>query len=1110
MKKTLFFAFSAILIFSMTTRAATPVLDFLGNGYYVDLGTPAALQVPSGEPFTIEGWMLFNSLTSRDMLYSKNNDRLGGSYDYMLGFISGNMTAYDGSGWRYPTPQPAPIQTEQWIHVAFGYDGTNMNYYLDGEWIGVYSNWNFSNNSGNSVKLGGYSGSDGDINGHKSEVRVWNYARTPAQIHTNMHYRLTGAEEGMLGYWPMNEGEGEWVFDATTNQNAGTIVNAEWKIVDDLDFWHLSGDFKFALPFTLANIETGSDRFTNSNEVDLVEVSVPEGYDQFQITQIGEVSALGSWNSTSDIPSRVTFATPAQDTNVFLYAWFTNSAETVTLRRAESSIIYTTTPPVPNVHSNLARELLSGYFVRVYPEETDSESTGGETLGESMDIHYMSLNLLSGPDTDSTPEAPYVTVTNTGDYSLSLTVINEAGNVATSTAPCTLTVSPFSGAFSWTGLIDDDWFNPENWAPIGKPQAGDSVVIHEEANVLVTNSIPWLNDLTVSNATVTLKNWDTSLQGTTVTVGTGGNLSLPGPFTESEMSNRVWIVCTDFTLLDGGTIDVDGKGYGPAQGPGKGISGRRTGGGYGGRGGASHWWRDSITEGQTYGTPGGFPQPGSGGCESVLGGPGGGAVQIEAAGEITIHGVITADGLQGQPRRYTPPGGGSGGGIYLSCQSFSGSATGQIRARGGDGAVEKVSANGGRGGGGRIVIQYDSATPWPPVAIDAGRGVVGYDPSETSGDSYIGDWGTLWLSDTTVLDAVTDTIDAETFPLNQVSLYIDGLNEWHAQQLSISNRTFRFGNTNLLLKLDGALHVGTAGRLGVSHVEAGSVTLADGGRLVIRSTATNGVAEWGGRLDIDGDLHIGANSELRLLSDWYGGSPHVRVRNLILDENGELNAQGTGCIAAHGPGAGNVGGRRGGGGYGGAGGTGLYSDSDGQPYGSAIGPLFAGSGGCMIARGGHGGGLVHVEASGEIRLNGLINADGGLGGYNRDWGAGGGSGGGVFLVSRRITGSGSGVISARGGNGNGSNAGGGGGGRIALWTGVPRESFPRIWNQIQNGEANFTALVETNALPETLFGDISEVIQLAGGAPSGSSATSGQPGTFRWIAVKLGTLFILR
>ena len=41
--------------------------------------------------------------------------------------------------------------------------------------------------------------------GNLSDVRIWNVARTPEQIAANYTNRLTGTEEGLVGYWPLKD-----------------------------------------------------------------------------------------------------------------------------------------------------------------------------------------------------------------------------------------------------------------------------------------------------------------------------------------------------------------------------------------------------------------------------------------------------------------------------------------------------------------------------------------------------------------------------------------------------------------------------------------------------------------------------------------------------------------------------------------------------------------------------------------------------------------------------------------------------------------------------------------------------------------------------------------
>jgi hypothetical protein len=55
------------------------------------------------------------------------------------------------------------------------------------------------------------------------EVRIWNVARSAAQIGTTLNANLSGTEPGLAALWKFQEAGGNAVLDATANNNDGTI-----------------------------------------------------------------------------------------------------------------------------------------------------------------------------------------------------------------------------------------------------------------------------------------------------------------------------------------------------------------------------------------------------------------------------------------------------------------------------------------------------------------------------------------------------------------------------------------------------------------------------------------------------------------------------------------------------------------------------------------------------------------------------------------------------------------------------------------------------------------------------------------------------------------------
>lgn len=147
---------------------------------------------------------------------------------------------------------------------------------------------------------------------------------------------------------------------------------------------------------------------------------------------------------------------------------------------------------------------------------------------------------------------------------------------------------------SWTGSSGGNWFDNGNWSQGHYPVAGESIrVTGGVGNVLLTNSTPWLAELVISNKTITCSNWSTAVKATNVYLRNLAVITLPSAFTTNQMSNRVWIVCSNIEVAKGSSISLNGKGYAGDNGPGRGTGGWHcSGGGHGGKGG---WPNNQLT-----------------------------------------------------------------------------------------------------------------------------------------------------------------------------------------------------------------------------------------------------------------------------------------------------------------------------------------------------------------------------------------------------------------------------------------------------------------------------------------------------------------------------------
>lgn len=649
-------------------------------------------------------------------------------------------------------------------------------------------------------------------------------------------------------------------------------------------------------------------------------------------------------------------------------------------------------------------------------------------------------------------------------------------------------VRVFAADVIWTGADETnpaDWFTPSNWEGGVLPADGDSVIINSGSSIILSNSTPNLASIDVTG-TLSFTNWMTRLNATTVTINEGGVLTCEGPFTEADMSNRVWVACQDFTLNAGGKVDVDLKGYGKptsepisagiSWGPG-GAKNKKGAGAYGGYGGFN-----LIGDGTLYGSIDEPQDPGStgnsqNGIKWATGKPAASAVRIDATGIVTLNGTITATGATSGS--VNNQGAASGGSILIYSRKIVADG-GSLIAKGGNQGNTSDSYM-SAGGGGRIALHYDpevqTTDDLKAITVSASGGTV-YNSSRKAykvGDADHGksaDVGTIWFKDEKFLKFLGTSLTGQ--------IYLGTGNSYTCDSLTITKGWVRFAEEgfNLNVKgdvvldgLDARLEMG--GSIFLSHgyyhhlrsgdtpwsfTVGGNVSVINGARLDLYAAATNGVVESGGTLDVAGDFTIGENSKLYLSCDCEnGGAPLIKAENVTIAETSIVSADYRGFTMGYGPGKGfssssyatlneKTGAGHGGRGNGSRSGYGLI-------YDDPVRPTLPGSGGAHNYSPGSplsGGGVIHIVAAKRMDVNGALSANSyatasssGDSGQNRFATASGGS---ILLEGKKVSIGESATLSANGssikqaadnqymGFKQGAVSGGG---RIAIWSGSP-------------------------------------------------------------------------
>lgn len=140
------------------------------------------------------------------------------------------VSVFVHSDYLITSPLVYPTNLAGWHHVALVYEQRQPLLYLDGALahVGLASPQMIHPSADLSGPAAGGNGY-GPFPGSVTDLRVWNYARTPAEIAFNLDQRLTGAESGLVGLWRFDENGGTNVADASPATNAGTLVGgAVW------------------------------------------------------------------------------------------------------------------------------------------------------------------------------------------------------------------------------------------------------------------------------------------------------------------------------------------------------------------------------------------------------------------------------------------------------------------------------------------------------------------------------------------------------------------------------------------------------------------------------------------------------------------------------------------------------------------------------------------------------------------------------------------------------------------------------------------------------------------------------------------------------------------
>lgn len=227
---------AATLMFAFPAGGQPPgevALDFRpGESYIETRATAGEMGIEGNNARTVEAWVykrglqhvpVFSMGAHQDFSETLCLRSRGSLGKWRLWGPEGVKMA--ALGFTYPSHQ-------RWVHFAIVHTGSVSIVYADGQ--EVARTWGeLSTHADEELfRIGRWRGPPGlDFDGKVAEVRVWNRALSGEEIRKNMNASLKGDEDGLVGYWPLNEGEGNVAHDLAQNNHGRLTGAVEWCLI---------------------------------------------------------------------------------------------------------------------------------------------------------------------------------------------------------------------------------------------------------------------------------------------------------------------------------------------------------------------------------------------------------------------------------------------------------------------------------------------------------------------------------------------------------------------------------------------------------------------------------------------------------------------------------------------------------------------------------------------------------------------------------------------------------------------------------------------------------------------------------------------------------------
>lgn len=217
--------------------SSQPVLVFDGIDDYINCGKGGILNALNlTQTMTLECWINL-ALDKEGFIFTKQLDKEEIFYGLFIDkakkipmFIYSTKEKKNQKAWEAWDTKSAVIALNQWYHLAVVVSNQQVELFINGQSQGAIKlEGAIADNADAELLIGKCYLNEFLLAGQLADLRVWNKARTAAEIQANFSQRLAYKEPELVAYWPLDKGSGTVAYDTTRSDSYGIIYGgATW------------------------------------------------------------------------------------------------------------------------------------------------------------------------------------------------------------------------------------------------------------------------------------------------------------------------------------------------------------------------------------------------------------------------------------------------------------------------------------------------------------------------------------------------------------------------------------------------------------------------------------------------------------------------------------------------------------------------------------------------------------------------------------------------------------------------------------------------------------------------------------------------------------------